>query len=290
MNGRNNMQLQEQQEKRRQQLRRRRKMRRIRRRCLHSIAVLSILTGILWFLPTVLEEVPGEKVNAQEAEPAPEVIETAEVATEVEVDIEEIMEIEEEEPGWQLRLVNQWNPITEYDDSRIIDIGEKQSIDKRCYKDLAEMLEDCRAEGISPKVCSSYRSWETQERLYLNKVERLMAKGYSEEKAYLEAAKAVAVPGTSEHQIGLAVDIVDESNQHLNASQERTPTQQWLIKNSWKYGFILRYPKGKSELTGVIYEPWHYRYVGKEAAQEIYEQELCLEEYVANLAQENPAQ
>lgn len=284
MNGRIAMQLQqEEQEKQKQRIRRLRKMRRIRRNCLYTITILSILTGILWILPTVMKELQREekrfpvydKVVAKELE-ATEITEAAKPA--------EAEALVEEEPGWQLQLVNQWNPITEYDDSRIIDIGEKQSVDERCYKDLMEMLEDCRAEGISPKICSSYRSWETQERLYLNKVERLMAKGYQEEAAYLEAAKAVAVPGTSEHQIGLAVDIVDELNQHLNSSQERTATQQWLMENSWKYGFILRYPKGKSELTGVIYEPWHYRYVGREAAEEIYEQEICLEEYVENLA------
>ena len=88
----------------------------------------------------------------------------------------------------------------------------------------------------------------------------------------------MAVPGTSEHQLGLAVDIVDVNQQVLEEEQEDTPTQQWLLANSWKYGFILRYPENKSSITGITYEPWHYRYVGRQAAQEIYSQGICLEE------------
>ena len=91
----------------------------------------------------------------------------------------------------------------------------------------------------------------------------------------------MAVPGTSEHQLGLAVDLVDNHNWSLDESQASMPAQQWLIKHSWEYGFILRYPGDKGELTGIIYEPWHYRYVGKEAARVIHQQGLCLEEYLA---------
>ena len=88
------------------------------------------------------------------------------------------------------------------------------------------------------------------------------------------------MPGTSEHQLGLAVDIVDISNQHLDASQENTAVQKWLMEHSWEYGFILRYPNEKSEITGIIYEPWHYRYVGREDAEQIHTLGVCLEEYL----------
>ena len=88
------------------------------------------------------------------------------------------------------------------------------------------------------------------------------------------------MPGTSEHETGLAVDLVDENNQNLDETQEQTAVQQWMIAHSWEYGFVLRYPNGKSDVTGIIYEPWHYRYVGKEAAREIHETGLCLEEYL----------
>ena len=75
---------------------------------------------------------------------------------------------------------------------------------------------------------------------------------------------------------------MDINNQHLDRSQEDTPVQRWLMAHSWEYGFILRYPNDKSGVTGIIYEPWHYRYVGREAAREIYESGLCLEEYLGS--------
>ena len=95
-----------------------------------------------------------------------------------------------------------------------------------------------------------------------------------------EAAKSVALPGTSEHQLGLSMDILDVDNPDLDNSQEWTPTQQWLMKHCYEYGFILRYPNGTSELTGIIYEPWHYRYVGRAVAEEITSLGITLEEYV----------
>ena len=143
------------------------------------------------------------------------------------------------------------------------------------------MLDDCRACGLSPLICSSYRTWEKQESLFLDQVDKFRSLGYSQAEAEREAAKYNAMPGKSEHQLGLAVDIVDRSNQNLDESQENTEVQKWLMKNSWKYGFILRYPEGKSDITGIIYEPWHYRYVGKRAAKDIYKRQICLEEYLS---------
>jgi len=182
--------------------------------------------------------------------------------------------------GWNLLLVNPWNPLPEDFSVTLKELPSGHSVDERCYQALLDMLDACRAEGLSPLICSSYRSQEKQESLYQNKVERLVSQGWSREDAKVEAAKVVAVPGTSEHQLGLAVDIVDVNNQLLNSSQEDTEVQQWLMVHSWEYGFILRYPNDKSEITGIIYEPWHYRYVGKDIAKEIYETGICLEEYL----------
>lgn len=190
-----------------------------------------------------------------------------------------------EETPWNLQLVNAWNPLPEDFTVSLTPIGEKYQMDSRCAGALHRMLEDCRAAGLSPAVCSAYRTEETQARLYANKVDRLMAQGLPEDKARTEAARSVAVPGTSEHQLGLAVDLVDNHNWSLDESQASMPAQQWLIKHSWEYGFILRYPGDKGELTGIIYEPWHYRYVGKEAARVIHQQGLCLEEYLARWAE-----
>ena len=184
---------------------------------------------------------------------------------------------------WRLVLVNPWNALPEGYEPALTQLSGGHAVDERCYPDLQDMMDACRAAGNDPLICSSYRTWEKQERLFENKVSRLEAQGYRGEAARLEAAKTVAVPGTSEHQLGLAVDIVDRSNQNLDESQEDTAVQQWLMAHSWEYGFILRFPTGKSDITGIIYEPWHYRYVGRDAAKEIYDRGICLEEYLDGL-------
>ena len=179
-----------------------------------------------------------------------------------------------------LTLVNPWNPLPEDYAFTAKQLSNGHSVDERCYPDLQEMMDACRSAGLSPVICSSYRSWEKQQDLFRNKVSRLIAQGYSRDTAEAEAAKVVAVPGSSEHQLGLALDIVDLNNQNLDTSQEKTPVQEWLMAHSWEYGFILRYPNEKSDMTGIIYEPWHYRYVGRDAAAEIHELGVCLEEYI----------
>ena len=187
----------------------------------------------------------------------------------------------EEAEDWQLVLVNRWNPMPEGYAPQLTQLINGQAVDERCYPDLQEMMDACRAAGLEPLICSSYRTWQTQEELYGSKVRRLMAEGSGEMTASAEAGTVVAVPGTSEHQLGLAVDIVDMNNQNLDESQEQTPVQQWLMAHSWEYGWILRYPGDKSDITGIIYEPWHYRYVGRDAAREIHALGVCLEEYLA---------
>lgn len=181
---------------------------------------------------------------------------------------------------WNLRLVNSWNLLPKDYTISLTQLKNGLSVDSRCYPALQEMMDACRADGLSPVICSAYRSWEKQQSLFQNKVSRLLAQGYSEAEAAVEAGKVVAVPGTSEHQLGLAVDIVDVNHQLLDKSQENTVVQKWLMEHSWEYGFILRYPNDKSSITGIIYEPWHYRYVGLEAAKEIHERGICLEEYL----------
>lgn len=184
------------------------------------------------------------------------------------------------EDGWQLLLVNRWHSLPEDYSLQLVELRNGFQVDERCYPDLQAMMDACRAEGLSPVICSAYRPREYQERLYQAETERWLARGYSRDSAEAEAGKSVAVPGTSEHQLGLAVDIVDISNQRLDASQENTAVQKWLMEHSWEYGFILRYPNDKSEITGIIYEPWHYRYVGRKYAEELYRLGLCLEEYL----------
>lgn len=179
-----------------------------------------------------------------------------------------------------LTLVNPWNPLPEDWQCDLVTMSDGRKIDSRCYEALEEMMDACREAGYDPMICSAYRTQETQQGLYDNKVQRLMNSGMSEEEAKVEGAKAVAVPGTSEHQLGLAVDIVDYVMQDLTEEQENTETQKWLMANSWRYGFIHRYPNGRTDVTGIIYEPWHYRYVGKDAAQDIFTRNITLEEYL----------
>ena len=181
---------------------------------------------------------------------------------------------------WQLLLVNPWNQLPEGYTVELTELRNGHAVDTRAYPDLQRMMDDCRAAGLEPVICSSYRTLETQQRLYENKIRRLMNEGLSREEATAQAGTVVAVPGTSEHQTGLVLDIVDASYQVLDTAQESTAVQQWLMANSWEYGFILRYPGEKSDLTGIIYEPWHYRYVGQDAAREMRELGMCLEEYL----------
>ena len=181
---------------------------------------------------------------------------------------------------WNLLLVNLWNKVDEDFTVSLSYFPSGHAVDSRAFSDLEDMLADAKAEGLSPIICSSYRSVEKQQSLYDNQVNKYLAKGYTQDQAEKEAAKWVAIPGTSEHQTGLAVDIVALDYQLLDENQENTAEQQWLMENSYLYGWILRYPTEKSDLTGISYEPWHYRYVGKDAAKEIYDAGVCLEEYL----------
>ena len=199
----------------------------------------------------------------------------------------------EKDEDWRLLLVNPWNLLPEDYEVELATLANGLQVDKRIYHDLDEMLTDCREAGLSPIVCSAYRTEATQTRLYRNKVARVRASGVPEDRVEAEAAKWVAPPGTSEHQTGMALDIVAASYQILDEGQEDTAEQQWLMENSWKYGFILRYPSEKSDITGIGYEPWHYRYVGKAAAADIYRTGVCLEEYLSQrvpAAELTPAQ
>ena len=182
--------------------------------------------------------------------------------------------------GQVLYLVNPWNRLPEDYSVELTPITDTHKIATVAYDDYVTMIADCEAAGFTPVVCSSYRTQEYQEGLFQNRIIRYMDEGYSEEEATELAGHSVAIPGTSEHQLGLALDIVDSKNWRLDESQDRMPTPKWLMENSWRYGWILRYPVDKSEITGIIYEPWHYRYVGRDIAEQIHELGVCLEEYL----------
>lgn len=253
---------------------RRRKRSRVRRR--RKLARFLLTCCVMMALCVLLANAFAAESEDKPVEPA-----LPQTASVVAVTAEEPVIRDPVDPSaWNLILVNPWNPLPEDYSFTKKELSNAHAVDERCYPDLQAMMDACRAAGNSPLICSSYRSYEKQQSLYQNKVDRLIAQGYSQGEAKAEAGKTVALPGTSEHQLGLAVDIVDMANQNLDSSQEDTAVQKWLMEHSWEYGFILRYPKEKSAVTGIIYEPWHYRYVGKDAAEEIFRQGLCLEEYL----------
>ncbi|MDE6627257.1 MAG: M15 family metallopeptidase [Lachnospiraceae bacterium] len=157
-----------------------------------------------------------------------------------------------------------------------------QQVASVIYKDLRNMLFDGEEEqkGLSFLVASGYRSSEEQQRLLEAEIIKNIKAGMDEKEARADALLTVAPSHYSEHETGLAVDIVAVSNQRMDETQESTAENIWLRENCYKYGFILRYPKEKEEVTGFSYESWHFRYVGKEAAKKITEQGITLEEYL----------
>jgi D-alanyl-D-alanine carboxypeptidase len=182
---------------------------------------------------------------------------------------------------WRLLLVNDWNAIdANYEKSvTMVSAGKRgQKADSRILADLNAMLAAGAEYGID--VQSGYRSYDHQSTLYWRQVNNFKNNGYNDTAAQTAAGKIVKRPGYSEHNSGLAVDLGGSGNFLLDESFANTAAYKWLIENCADYGFILRFPKDKEEITGVIYEAWHFRYVGKEAATYIMANNLCLEEYL----------
>lgn len=197
---------------------------------------------------------------------------------------EEQKRLIEEANQWYLRLVNPDNPLPENYSVEVSEIKPKYSnyvglkFDSRAVDALNSMCEAAEKDGVSLLVISGYRSIQKQTELFNNKVNNLVRDGYNEADAIAAAATVVARPGTSEHNLGLAVD--------FNTDQEwfeNTKEFKWLSENAANYGFILRYPKDKYSITKITYEPWHYRYVGVEHAKEMKRLDMCLEEYIEYL-------
>ena len=162
----------------------------------------------------------------------------------------------------------------------LVSIGRGHELEERSADAITRMILDAKADGMNISVMSSYRTYQKQVELFRKKIERLEKAGWDHKRAVEEAGKVVAVPGTSEHQLGLTVDFVTGSYRSLDEGIKNTKEYKWIEENAWKYGYVIRYPSGKSEITGIISEPWHLRYVGIPAAKLITEQEICLEEFL----------
>ena len=187
---------------------------------------------------------------------------------------------------WYMLLVNPDNGLTkEYvQNLKNTLVGLKSNknrlMDPRCAEDMNAMIDAAKKDGVDLLVCSAYRDWAKQETNFNNKMEEFKKKGYTDEKAFAETATIIAVPGTSEHHTGLAADIVTPSYQSLNSGFAKTDAYKWLSTHCAEYGFCLRYMEDKQDITKIIYEPWHYRYVGKEAATIIMNEHMSFEEFV----------
>lgn len=187
-----------------------------------------------------------------------------------------------DERDWKLTLINKQHPIP---DDYSFTLGAiktdrgNMKCDERIIDELHSMMQEAEAEGIHLAICSPYRDLARQESLFNRKIKAYMRDGMTYMEAYKFSSQAVTVPGASEHQAGLALDIICDTYTVLEEGFADTPAGIWLEENCARYGFILRYPKGKEFITGIEFEPWHFRYVGRDAAEIIMEEEICLEEF-----------
>ena len=260
------------------------------RRTVFLVVLMLLLFGAGWGLWWLLrgegEEGPGSSGTAQSPSQTPSQPETSASPDPEPVSVPE----PEPDPGpaidpddWQLVLIN---PTHSIEKELEIEFDEVQGykFDSRVAGKVRELIAAAKEDGYSLAIVSGYRTMDRSRMLYANKIAEYQNMGYDEATAKVEAAKWVAPPGTSEHHSGLAMDIVSgdyyTKYSDLVEAFENEPEAVWLRENCARFGFILRFPKDKTDITGINYEPWHFRFVGEEHARTIMDQGLCLEEYL----------
>lgn len=186
-----------------------------------------------------------------------------------------------EDEQWKLILVNDSNFLDEdFCPDEIVTI-DGYNIDARIEDELQQMLDDAEADGVTIILTSAFRSYTTQATLFTNRITRMMNAGMTYEEALADTELVIQEAGSSEHQTGLAVDVyTNDSSAILNEAFGDTEAYEWLMANSYKYGFVERYPVDKVDITHITWESWHFRYVGVEVATYMVENDLCLEEYI----------
>lgn len=185
-----------------------------------------------------------------------------------------------DDASWQMICLNRYRCIdasVEKEISLSYVAGSSIRMDSRAAAAYDKMYSAAAADGIYLTPCSGYRSYSTQKTLYYEFVNEYLNSGYSESEAHDLASRRRNPPGSSEHNIGICMDIICASS---SANFQNTKAYAWLTANAQDYGFILRYPEDKVDITGVKFEPWHWRYVGVENAKAIKASGLCLEEYL----------
>ena len=195
--------------------------------------------------------------------------------------VSSVANIVDNEDVWQMSLINEENPLPADFKVELTELKNGKEVDSRIIENLQLMLDDGNATGLSMFVTSAFRSIERQDYLFTSMKNNFIADGMNEEEAYNKTKTIRAPYGSSEHSSGLAVDIVAVDYQVLDDGYADTPEAKWLYENAANYGFIMRYSEEKQPITGIIYEPWHYRYVGIDNAKAIKASGLCLEEYLA---------
>ena len=269
-------------EKRREAVeRQKRRARRERRALLLILLVLAALIAVGVFLLREKKPAPAPQTSdtgsarpSQIASQETDAPQTTLASQETEASTSASTEAHPEDESWKLVLVNATHPLPAGFTVSLKELRNGQHVDERIYPELQQMFDDARAVEIYPLINESFRTAARQQEILESYIASYEAQGLSHDDAVAQANTIVAAPGASEHQLGLAVDIIAEYD------ADSTATWQWLQENAWRYGFILRYPADKVDITGIDYEPWHFRYVGKAAAEEITERGLCLEEYL----------
>lgn len=177
-----------------------------------------------------------------------------------------------------LILCNRWHPIPHDYTVELYTTEDGVQMDRRIQPAFEELMAALKEQGFHMGPCGAYRTWQLQEEIMASFIRKHENEGHSHEEARRLAERRVAIPGTSEHQLGLALDLLppDEDN-------DEEGLYVWLAENAHRFGFVLRYPADKTRVTGIQYEPWHFRYVGPEAAKEMFERRVCLEEYLGIL-------
>lgn len=248
---------------------------------MRGIKYLLVITVLLLALAFVLTTFVFKKGGESE-ETVSETVSSAESETTAKPEKKEDENIDN---AWAMFLVNKKNPLPLDYDSRIetkviFESWREYYLDVRAAEYFEKMLDAAKEDGIDLLVVSAYRTIEYQQQNFDRSVQDRVDKGMSYDDAYADTLAEVALPGESEHNAGLALDIMSQDYTSMEDDGfENTEAFAWLDKHAAEYGFILRYPKGKQEITGIIYEPWHYRFVGVYYANEIKKSGLCLEEY-----------
>lgn len=202
------------------------------------------------------------------------------IKTSKEYQIKKIPDIDNE---WAYFLINKNNYLSDDYSFNLSYINGNKQIDSRCAEYAKTMINAAENEGVYLNIISGYRTYERQTYNLEALIQSFEEAGYTYDNAYTAATMEIAPPGASEHNAGIAIDILSPSYPYLSLEFDQTAEFEWLYNNSWKYGFILRYLQGKENITGYIYEPWHYRFIGLYHAEKIFNSKLCLEEYMESI-------